>query len=98
MAYANGFVLTSIRGAVGAIERTQSPFATWLWTSTLLVPVYLVAVLGALALAHRRLGRALRTARRILAAAALIVAAGALVGFGDVVASAVYDYHLQSQQ
>ena len=30
MAYADGFWLTSLRGAVGAIERTQEPFATWL--------------------------------------------------------------------
>ncbi|WP_448628036.1 hypothetical protein [Geodermatophilus sp. URMC 64] len=97
MAYADGFVLTSIQGAVGAIERAQSPFATWLLSSTLLLPVYLLAVLAALAHARRRLGPALRSGRRIVAAALLVAAAGTLVGFGAVVTSAVYDYRLQSE-
>ena len=30
MAYATGFWLVSLRGAIGAIERTQEPFASWL--------------------------------------------------------------------
>jgi hypothetical protein len=98
MAYADGFVLTSIQGAVGAIERTQSPFSSWLRTSTLMTPVFVLAVLAALAFARRRLGRSLRTPRTIVATALLIVLAGGLVGTGEVVASAAYDYHLQSER
>jgi hypothetical protein len=97
VAYADGFVLTSTQLAVGAIERAQSPFTSWLLTSTLLLPVHLLAVLGALAFAHRRLGPALR-GRRTVAAALLMVAASSLVGWAAVVGSAFYDYHLQSQQ
>src|SRR4051794_31559396 len=96
MAYADGFVLTSVQGAVGAIERTTSPFATWLRTSTLLLPVFVLAVLGAFALARRRLGPALHRPRTVLAAALLVIAAGSLVGTAEIAVSAAYDYHLQS--
>ena len=98
MAYADGFVLTSIPGAVGAIERTHGPFASWLRTSTLMLPLFVLGVLAGLALARRRFGPALRTARKIVTAALLIVAAGTLVGAGELAVSAAYDYHLQSQQ
>ena len=96
MAYADGFVLTSVQGAVGAIERTTSPFATWLRTSTLLLPVFFLAVLGAFVLARRRLGPALHRPRKVIAAALLVIAAGSLVGTAEVAVSAAYDYHLQS--
>jgi hypothetical protein len=97
MTCADGFVLTSIQGAVGAIERAQSPTASWLRTSTFMLPVYVLAVLAALALARRRVGPALRSGRRVLTAALLVVAAGTFVSFCAVVVSAVYDYHLQSE-
>ena len=38
IAYIDGFWLTSLRGAVGAIDATQSPFSRWLRDSTLMVP------------------------------------------------------------
>jgi hypothetical protein len=98
MAYADGFVVTSIRGAVGAIERTQGPFLSWLRESTVMTPVFLLAVLGALAFARRRFGPVLRSPRKVVAAALLIAVAGGLVGTGQVVVSAAYDYHLQSEQ
>lgn len=97
-AYADGFVLISAQGAVGAIQRTQSPFVHWLRTSTLLLPVHLVAVLAALALARRVLGPTLRTVREVVVAVGLVVVAATLVGFAAVVASGYDDYHLQSQQ
>jgi len=96
MAYATGFWLVSLRGAVGAIERTQGPFVTWLRESTLLLPVFVLAVLGALTLAMRRFGPVLRRARMVVAAALMVVAAGTLVGIAAIAASAAYDYHLQS--
>jgi hypothetical protein len=97
MAYGDGFVLTSLEGAVGAIERVQGPFATWLTTSTLMVPVFLLAVLAALAFARSRLGSALHTARKVLVAGLLIAAAGGVVGTTEVAITLAYDYHLQSE-
>jgi hypothetical protein len=98
MAYADGFWLTSLRGAVGAIERTQSPFASWLRESTIVLPVFVLAVLGALTLALRWFGPELGTRRAIAATVLLIVAAGTVVGLAAIVASSAYDYRLQSAQ
>ncbi len=97
MAYGDGFWLTSLRGAVGAIERTQSPFASWLRESTMVLPVFVFAVLGALTLALRWFGPVLRATT--LAATALMVAvAGTMAGLAVLAADAAYDYHLQAGQ
>jgi hypothetical protein len=98
MAYADGFLMTSLRGAVGAIQRTQQPLISWLRDSTIMLPVFAVAVLYALAVARRRYGPVLGRARTVLAAAMLIVVAGSVVGVGAIVASTAYDYYLQSKQ
>src|SRR3954466_4153026 len=75
MALADAFVLTSIQGAVGAVERAQHPFTFWLVISAVTVPAFVLAVLGALALARRLFGPALRTPWRVVAASLLIVVA-----------------------
>lgn len=98
MAYADGFWMTSLRGAVGAIERVQEPFASWLRESTLSLPVFVLAVLGAVTLAARWFGPVLRKPKTIVATALLIVVAGTLAGASEVAASSAYDYHLQSNQ
>jgi hypothetical protein len=98
LAYADGFWLISLRGAVGAIERTQSPFASWLEGSTAVLPVFVVAVLGALMVASRLFGPATRGARQLLATAALVVGAGTVAGVAAIAASSAYDYHLQTAQ
>jgi hypothetical protein len=98
MAYADGFWLTSLQGAVGSIERTQGPSVTWLRDSTGMVPVFGLAVLASLALARRWFGSALRRPRTVVAAALLIAAAGTVVGIGEVVASSAYDFSLQSRE
>jgi hypothetical protein len=98
LAYADGFILTSIQGAVGAIERAQHPFSFWLRTSTLMLPVFLLSVLVALAVARRLVGPVLRSARKVVLAAVLIVLAGSAVGSAEMVVSAAYDYQLQSAQ
>ncbi len=99
MAYADGFLLTSIQGAVGAIERTQGPFASWLRTSTLMLPVFVFAVLvGAgprpppvrAGAANGEEGRGRGAADRR--------GAEPWSGAGELAVSAAYDYHLQSQQ
>jgi hypothetical protein len=94
---ADTFWLTSIQGAVGAIERAQTPFASWVRTSALLLPLFLLAVLSALALARRSFRPPLRTTRTVVAAALLVVAAGTVVGTAELAVSAVYDYKVQSR-
>jgi hypothetical protein len=98
LAYADGFWMISLRGAVGAIERTQEPFATWLRESTLTLPIFVLAVLGALTLAAHWFGPVLRRPKAVAVAALLVVAATTLVGIAALAASAAYDYHLQSAQ
>jgi hypothetical protein len=98
LAYADGFWLISLRGAVGSIERTGAPFASWLRDSTLALPVFALAVIGALALAAHWFGPMLRKPKTVVAAALLVVAAGTLVGIGALAASSAYDYHLQTSQ
>lgn len=97
MAYADGFWMMSLRGAVGAIERTGAPFANWLQESTLVLPVFVFAVLGAVTLALRWFGPAL-DASRTFQTALLIVGAGTVAGTAAIAASAAYDYSLQSRQ
>jgi hypothetical protein len=98
MAYADGFWLTSVEGAVGAIERSQSPFTSWLRDSTLMLPLFVLAVLVGLAVARRRFGPTLSSTKHVVAAGLLIVGACTLVAFGVVVVSALYDYQLQAAQ
>ena len=94
LAFVDGFVVVALQGAVGAIERAQSPFTTWLRYSAVLVPVFGIAVMWALARAHRKhdlASTAMRTARRTLTTGLLVAAAATAV------AVVAYDYHLQSQ-
>jgi hypothetical protein len=98
MAYADGFWLTSLQGAVGAIERSQGPFLSWLQTSTLVLPLFVLAVLGAVSLLRRRFRGALNTPKMVIAAMLLIVGAGTAAGTAQAVAAALYDYRLQSAQ
>ena len=96
MAYADGFWVTSLQGAVGAIERSGEPFTTWWRESTLVVPLYVLAVLGAFTVALRRYGPVPGTPARTVATAVLVAAAGTVVGIAEVLASTAYDYLLQS--
>jgi hypothetical protein len=98
MAYADGFWMISLRGAAGAIERTGQPFATWLRESALTLPVFIIAVLGALTLAARWFGPVLRNPKTVMATALMVVAVGTLVGIAEMAASSAYDYYLQSNQ
>ena len=98
LAYADGFWLISLRGAVGSIERTGEPFASWLRESTLALPVFVLAVLGALTLAARWFGPVLHRPKTVVAAALLVVAASTLVGVAALAASSAYDYQLQSSR
>lgn len=95
-AFAGGFIVISLQGAVGAVERVGDPFRRWVITSLLLVPIYVLAVVGALALA--RWWFADTRFRRTLYATAMVtmIAATSLAGVLTVAGSAAYDYRLQS--
>jgi hypothetical protein len=94
LAYADGFWTTTLREAVGSIERTSAPFSAWLRESTLLVPLFTLAVLAALTLARRRYGAVLR-GRSLIVGAALVVAAATLAGVAELAISSWFDYRLQ---
>jgi hypothetical protein len=95
LATADWFWVVSLRGAVGATERTREPFVSWLQGSVLLTPLFAFAVLAALALAFRWLGPVLRRPRSVLATSLLIVAASTLAGAGALIVSGTYDLRLQ---
>ena len=98
MAFADGFWTTSLRGAVGAIERSQSPFTNWWHQSAVVLPIYILGVLGAFALAQHWFGPVLPRYRSVAATAVLVIAAGTVIGIAQIAANSAYDYHLQSNQ
>lgn len=98
MAYADGYWLTSLRGAVGAIARTQGPFTTWLRESTLSVPFFVLGTLAAVTLALRLFGAQRRSWKTVLGTSGLVIAAGTIVGIAELALSSGYDYILQLHQ
>ena len=94
-AFASGFWMISMRGAVGAIERTSAPFESWVRESALTVPAHLAAVLVAFALAVRWYGRRHLGVRRTLVVIALVAATTTIVGVLVMAGSSVLDYRLQ---
>ena len=97
MAYADGFWVTSLQGAVGAIERRQPPLARWLRDSTLMVPLYLLAVLAAVLIARRLVGQGHGKVAKFATTALLIVLLSSAVATAEVATSSSYDYHLQTR-
>jgi len=94
----DNFWITSLRGAVGAIEQIQEPFDAWVRTSTLMLPFYVLAVAGAALLARRLARRVSYNVVRSLIVGVLVVATTMLVGIGVLTVNAVRDYHTQSAQ
>jgi len=94
IAFADGFVVTSLHGAVGAIERRSSPFHQWLTGSMLMLPLFFVAVVGALLVARRLVGPR-RGLVEFGATALLVTLLTSGVALAEVGASSAYDYHLQ---
>src|SRR5215213_1352342 len=95
---ADGFFMTSLRNAVGAIERTQEPFTSYWRTSLLLLPVFVLGVLAALTVALRLFGPKLHGRKPVLATVVLVAVAGTLLGAAATTASSAADYRLQSTQ
>jgi hypothetical protein len=96
-AFGNGFWLVAMRGAAGAIERTSHQFTVWLQESTLLLPLYVFAVLAAVTLAMRRFGPGPLRHRTVVATLVLVVLASTLAASVVQAAEAVYDYRLQTE-
>ena len=97
IAYADGFWVTSLQGAVGAIGRNEDPFHRWVRDSTLMLPLFFLAVLVAVRMARRAVGHR-RAFVKYGTAAVLIVVLTSGVAVAEVAASSAYDYHLQTQQ
>ncbi len=97
ISYASGFWVTSLQGAIGSLERSQPPFQRWFRDSTLMLPLYVGAILLAVLLARRWFGQHRRAAVRVGTVALLIIAACTFVGVAEVANSSAYDYQLQTQ-
>lgn len=95
LAFVNGFWIVVMRGAVGAIERTSAPFSTWWHESSLLLPVYVVAVLAAFMLAQRWFGPRPRGLRALSASIATVAVAASAAGTLLLIMSSWFDYRLQ---
>src|SRR3954469_4082092 len=98
IALVDTFWTTSLRGAVGAIAQVQEPFRSWVRTSALMLPLYVLAVAAAAWMA-RRWFRAIRpNLMTSLAVAGLVLATTTVVGVGAVGVNAARDYHTESGQ
>jgi hypothetical protein len=95
VALADGFWLTSLQGAVGAIERLSPPLERWLRDSLIVLPFFVAAVLAALLLTRRWVGDR-RAGVQLLVAGLLMVAFTFVVGVLEVAVSSGYDYYLQT--
>ncbi|MDX6302954.1 MAG: hypothetical protein QOF53_4168 [Nocardioidaceae bacterium] len=98
LAYADGFWTTALRSSLGSIERSQGLAVSWLRESTLLVPVFVLAVLAALVVAQRRFGGRPRGFASIGAAMLMVAGFSTVAGAARLAASSTYDYHLQTVQ
>jgi hypothetical protein len=95
IAYADGFWLTALQGAIGAIERVQSPVIHWLRDATLMLPLVFVAVVGALLLARRWMGRTRSKLAGFVLVVLLVAVLTGVVGLAKALASSAYDYSFQ---
>ena len=95
LALADTFWVIALRGAVGAVERTQQPFASWALDSLLALPLTTLAVLLAVVSARGLLRTGLRW--RFLTTWSLIAALATAAGVTHLVVSASYDFVLESR-
>jgi len=96
IAFGDGFWVTSVQGAVGAIERNDPPLDRWLRDSTLMLPLFFLAVLAAILLGRRWFGGRSKTLK-VGATALLMVLFTSALAITEVAASSAYDYRLQSR-
>jgi len=97
IAFGDGFWVTSVQGAVGAIERNDPPLSRWFRDSTLMLPLFFLAVLAAIVLGRRWFGGSRSRLIKFGATALLMVVLTSAVAITEVAASSAYDYRLQSR-
>ena len=95
LALADLFWVGTLRVATGHISRNQTPFESWVRESALSVPIFVIAVLGALTLALHRFGPSPRGSRQVLQTIGLVIAATTVAGTAVLAASTFYDYRLE---
>jgi heme/copper-type cytochrome/quinol oxidase subunit 2 len=97
LAAADMAVLVALQGAVGAIERDQGPFHSWVIYSAVVAPIFALAVIWALGRVHR--GNAARPSSpsSTIRGALLVVLAATAIGIVVLMISTAIDYHLQSE-
>ncbi len=98
VAFVDGFWVTSLRGAVGVIRIDRTPFDLWLRQSTIMLALNVVAVVCALEVAYRWVGRHRRERVRLAASALLMVVFTTVLGCGELVVNGVRDYGVQAAQ
>ncbi|NUR06137.1 MAG: hypothetical protein HOQ45_03910, partial [Nocardioidaceae bacterium] len=92
LALVDGFWVVAVRGAVGAFERNEGPFTSWLLQSVFTLPLFLLAVLGGLQAA-----RWLRSRHTLLAPALLVAGTATLAGAVALIADAGWNLNVQLQ-
>jgi len=97
IAFGDGFWVTSVQGAVGAIERNDPPVSRWLRDSALMLPLFFLAVLAAILLGRRLFGNSRSRLVTFGGTALLMVLLTSAVAITEVAASSAYDYRLQSR-
>jgi hypothetical protein len=98
IAYCDGFLLTSVEGAVGPAAKSREPFSRWLRDSTLMLPIFLVAIVAALTLTHRWFRHRRRELVIVGAAAALIIVITTGLSITELAVSSASDYRAQSSE
>jgi hypothetical protein len=97
LAYADGYVLVALTGAVGAIQRTHHPFSAWMEEAPVLVPFFVLGELVVLWFVRRRRGPEPMPWKPAVVVALLLAVGSTVVGAVAVSASAAYDYRLQTE-
>lgn len=97
ISYADGFWLVAIQGAVGAIERTESPFNRWLRDSTLLLPLIMLGVLGGLLWARGWFERSQWKPAGLGITVLLVAIVSGSVGIAAIAANSLYDLSFQTK-
>jgi len=97
MSFVDGFWIVSLREAAGAAIRTGRPFASWVVDCTVVLPLFVGAVVAGFAIARRRCGSR-QGARKVVTTGLLVALAGTVAALVVAVSSAGYDYYLQAGQ
>lgn len=93
-ALASIFVMITLGGAVGAVERLTPPFERWLRDSILIFPLFALAVIGALFASKKLVGHR-KGWTKMAGTLALVMLFTTVLAIAVNAASSGYDYYLQ---